>query len=219
MNTTEPQSLNNLEHKIVDLSIELDNRDKKIVQLDNQVQFLEEQLSWFKRQIFGKRSERVVSNLNDQQLVLEGFENLQAPTKEKNEIPGHTRKKPNRDGKDAITLSPDLPVQTTIIDIPEEDKFCKETGKPLVKIGEEVSHKLAHEPGSYYIKEIIRPKYVNPECEEHGVTTANPPLNYKMWVNASKPICGSLLEGKNRIHLIEYLVLRKIDVMTTSLIY
>ncbi|HNA62775.1 MAG TPA: hypothetical protein PKW79_06840, partial [Rhabdochlamydiaceae bacterium] len=33
-----------------------------------------------------------------------------------------------------------------------------ETGLPLQKIGEEVSHKLAHRPGSYFLKRIIRPK-------------------------------------------------------------
>ena len=63
----------------------------------------------------------------------------------------------NQYGQDAIKLDPDLPVRTTILDIPEVEKVCKETGLPLVKIGEEISHKLAHEPGSYYVKESIRP--------------------------------------------------------------
>jgi len=195
MNIAETVSLNDLQNQIVDLTIEVDNRDKKIM-------YLEEQLSWFKRQIFGKRSERIVSNLNDQQLMLEGFENLQAPEKEeKKEIPAHTRKKPNRKGQDAITLSPDLPVHTTIIDIPEEDKFCKETGKPLVQIGQEVSHKLAHEPGSYYIKEIIRPKYVNPENEEDGVITANLPDTLLPKCRADESLLAEIITKKFVDHL------------------
>jgi transposase len=195
MNKTETSSLNDLHHQIVDLTLEIDNRDKKIV-------YLEEQLAWLKRQIFGKRSERHVSNLNDQQLMFEGFENLQTLNQEeKKEIPAHTRKKPNRDGKDAITLSPDLPVQTIIIDIPQEDKFCKETGKPLVQIGEEVSHKLAHTPGSYYIKEIIRPKYVNPENEENGVTTANLPDALLPKCRADESLLAEIITKKFADHL------------------
>lgn len=202
MNIAETQSTERLQDRVFQLNNELDNRNEKIVHLNNQVQYLEEQLSWFKRQIFGKRSERYVSDLNDQQLVFEGFENPQKPNKEeKKEIPAHTRKKPNRNGKDAITLSPDLPVQRTIIDISEEDKFCKETGKPLVQIGEEVTHKLAHEPGSYYIKEIIRPKYVNPEAEEEGVITADLPETLLPKCRADESLLAEIITKKFADHL------------------
>ena len=77
----------------------------------------------------------------------------------------HERKKPNRNGQDKITLPDDLPVQTIVLDIPDEQKVCQETGEPLIQIGVEVSHKLAHKPGSYFIKEIIRPKYAHPKKE------------------------------------------------------
>ena len=102
---------------------------KEISQLNENIRYLDEQLAWFKRQIFGKRSERVVSNLNPQQLVFEGFENLATKEQEKKTpVPAHQRKKPNRDGKDKITLPDDLPVKTTILDISEDEKFCPETG-------------------------------------------------------------------------------------------
>jgi len=45
-----------------------------------------------------------------------------------------------------------------MIDISEEDKIYKATGAPIVKIGEDVTRKLAFTPGSYYLKEIVRPK-------------------------------------------------------------
>ena len=146
---------------------------KEVVELRCQIIHLEEQLAWFKRQIFGKKSEKIVAGLNEEQLQFEGFD---APVDEKKddaqEVPAHQRRKPKRNGQDAITLDPNLPVKTTVIDIPEEEKICKKTGEPLVKIGEEVTHKLAHEPGSYYIKEIIRPKYAHPKQPEEGITTA-----------------------------------------------
>ena len=81
----------------------------------------------------------------------------------------------NRKGKDKIILPSDLPVETTVLDIPEEEKICAKTGKKLVRIGEEVSYKLAHKPGSYYLKEIIRPKYAISGEEEAGIKTAELP--------------------------------------------
>ena len=83
--------------------------------------------------------------------------------KKHKQIPAHPRKKPNRNGQDKIILPSDFPVETTVLDLPEEQKVCPETGKPLVKIGEETTHKLVQEPGRYYIKKIIRPKYINPK--------------------------------------------------------
>lgn len=132
---------------------------------------LEEQLAWFKRQIFGKKSERIVSGIDSEQMQFEGFD-AQEVKEEEQMVPAHQRRKPKRNGQDAITLDPNLPVKTTILDIPEKEKVCKETGVPLVRIGEEISHKLAHEPGSYYIKEIIRPKYAHPKKPEGGILTA-----------------------------------------------
>lgn len=61
--------------------------NKEVVERDHRISFLEEQLAWFKRQIFGKCSERVVSSLNNEQLF-EGFENLPvSEEKQKKKIP------------------------------------------------------------------------------------------------------------------------------------
>ena len=43
-------------------------------ELHNEIVCLEEQLAWFKRQIFGKKSERVVDT-QPEQLLFDGFEN------------------------------------------------------------------------------------------------------------------------------------------------
>ena len=150
---------------IESLQIQLADRDREIL-------YLKEQLEWLKRQIFGKRSERTVSLANQEQLQFEGFSDLTKEIPSTQTVPEHQRKKPERNGQDKIQLPPDLPLETVVLDVPEEEKVCKETGVPLVKIGEEVSYKLAHRPGSYYLKEIIRPKYANPKKEEAGVLTA-----------------------------------------------
>ena len=143
--------------------------------LSNENIVLKEQLDWFRRQIFGQKSEKVIADVNEEQLLLEGFEKLKKEEVDALSVGNYKRKKNKRKGQDAIQIPENLPVETTIIDIPEDEKFCRETGKPLVKIGEEVSHKLAHKPGSFYIKEIIRPKYVFPKGSEEGIRCADLP--------------------------------------------
>ena len=150
----------------------IESLQNQLADRDQEIIYLQEQLEWLKRQIFGKKSERNISNINQEQLQLEGFADSEKAPEKTQTVPEHQRKKPNRNGQDKIQLPPDLPVETTILDLPEKEKVCKETGIPLVKIGEEVSYKLAHRPGSYYLKEIIRPKYAHPQKEEAGVMTA-----------------------------------------------
>ena len=50
---------------------------KDNINLQNTVTYLTEQLDWFKRQIFGKKSERIVAACNSEQLLFDGFEDLQ----------------------------------------------------------------------------------------------------------------------------------------------
>lgn len=182
-------------------TIHLEQLQSENSQLKVEVGYLKEQLEWFKRQIFGKRSERIVSDLDFQQLTFGGFETLAAEKKTKKTVAAHERSKPNRDGKDKITLPDDLPVKTTILDISEEEKVCQETGQPLVKIGVEISHKLAHEPGSYYIKEIIRPKYAHPHKEENGILTAPLPDSLLPKCRADESLLAEIITKKFADHL------------------
>ena len=52
---------------------EIAARDEKIIHLDQENHSSQRTISWFKRQIFGKRSEREVSDLNAQQLLLKAL--------------------------------------------------------------------------------------------------------------------------------------------------
>ena len=163
---------------------------------------VKERLSWLLRQLFGKKSEKVTSGVSSSmQLEFEGFsvETLTSPIQPDPEP--KPRRKPVRDGKDSIKLPADLPVKTTIIDIPEEDKICKETGLPLVKIGEEITYKLSHTPGSYFIKEFIRFKYANPNREEQGVFCADLPSTIFPKCRADDSVLADILVKKFADHL------------------
>lgn len=166
--------------------------------LQNENSHLKEQLDWFKKQLFGKRSEKTILDLNQEQLIFEGFEKTGVRANEEKTIPTYKRRTPNRNGKDKIQLPPDIPVKTTVLDVPEDQKICKKTGNPLVKIGEEVTHKLAHTPGSYYIHQIIRPKYAT---SEESILTAELPDSIIPKCRADESFLAEILTQKFGDHL------------------
>lgn len=167
--------------------------------LQEKIKYLEEQLAWFQKQIFGKRSEKIIDS--QEQLLLSGFDSLsKSETVQAKIIPEHTRKKTKKD-PDKISFPENLPIERIVLDLKEEEKLCPETGKPLVKIGEDVHQKLAHKPGSYYIKEIIRPKYAAPKCSEEGVLTATLPDSLLQKCKADESLLADILVKKFADHL------------------
>jgi len=166
--------------------------------LQQKITFLEQQIEWFKRQLFGQKSERIVQS-SSQQLML--FPQLTPLKEEKREtVKEHTRLKKETD-KTQIVLPADLPVERIEIDLPTEEKICKVTGETLVRIGEEVTRKLAHRPASFYIKEIVRPKYAAPNQKEAGVQIAPLPTTILDRCLADESLLASILVSKYADHL------------------
>lgn len=196
---TQPTS--NLEQPfILDAQKELFYKNT-IAFLENQVKSLNEQLDWFKNQIFGKRSEKIITG-SSEQIMLPGFEQVDQPIVKEQEIGPHKRIKISKEDKYTLSFREDLPVERIILDLPEEEKVCSETGKPLVKIGEVISQKLAHKPGSYYIKEIIRPKYATPKgVQTETVLSADPVDSLLPRCKADESLLADILVKKFADHL------------------
>lgn len=183
-------------------TITLEHLQQEITSLRNENLLLKEQIEWFRRNIFGQRSEKIVDTRNDQQLYFPGFENLSSQaTQEKQIIPAHERKKRQPNGQDKITLPENLPVESKVLDLSEEEKICPETGQALVKIGEEITRKIAHRPGSYYIKEIIRLKYAIPQREENGIYTPPLPESLLTHCQADESFLADIIVKKFADHL------------------
>jgi transposase len=146
-------------------TIPLEQHTQEVNALQDQINYLNEQLAWFKRQVFGQKADKFVDTQNSDQLNFEGFDKLPSREEEKKTIPAHERSKDKGKGKDKIKFPDDLPIERQVLDLPEEAKTCPETGKQLVKIGEEITSKIAHKAGSYFIKQIVRFKYGLPNGE------------------------------------------------------
>ena len=170
--------------------------------LKKEVAFLKEQLDWFRRQIFGKRSEKIIPSQETAQPYLEGFEDIGSPIQPgQRTVAAHARRTPSRQGQDAITLPPNLPVVRQVIDISDEEKICQKTGRPLAKIGEEVTRKLAHKPESFYIKEIVRLKYALPQESSGGIRTAPLPESLLTRCQADESLLADIMTQKFADHL------------------
>jgi transposase len=165
--------------------------------LKQEIDALKKQLEWFRNYLFGKKSERIVSQV-EEQLTFEGFE-VEKPEEETKTVPAHERRKFQRKGEETITLPPDLPVEQILLDLPK--KVCPETGATLIKIGEEVTHKLAFKPGSYFIKEIIRPKYAHPQKEEAGIFIAELPSSIIPKCRADESFLAAIITQKFADHM------------------
>ena len=133
-----------------------------------------DQLEWFKRQVFGQKSERLIDLPGDIPDLPE-FEMPEAtePKPETIEIPKHTRKKRPK-GSDSIEIPDDLEREEVLVDIPEAERTLPD-GTPLKRIGEERSEKLAFRPSEYYVKVYVIPKYVDPNDPKAGVIQESMP--------------------------------------------
>ena len=128
-----------------------------------QVEFetLKHQLEWFKRQIFGQKSEkRVVSPPPGQMSLGELPTPETAPTVPGTLIPAHTRQPRQTDFAKSVEDSglffdeKRVPVEIIAVANPEIEGLAPDDYEV---IGEKVSHRLAQRPGSYVILKYVRP--------------------------------------------------------------
>lgn len=120
---------------------------------------LEHQIEWFRRQIFGQKSERFVPEPDPAQMHLgESFPVPAAAPEKLKPVAGHTRRVAKHDGAENGEELPffdesKVPVQTMTL-IPEDVK-----GLPADQyevIGEKVTYRIAQRPGAYHVLKYRR---------------------------------------------------------------
>lgn len=183
-----------------DLKKEVDELKKENEQLRAENAALKEENQWLKKQLFGKRSERLITG--EDQLEFPGMDPPNEDYEEQ-EVKGHTRRSKTRSSteEDKITFPEDLPKETIILDLPEAEKVCPQTGEVLEKIGEEIAQKLAFKPGSFFIKEFIKPKYVSKKVPELGVMSAPSPEGIFLKSKADESLLAHVITMKFGDHL------------------
>jgi transposase len=114
---------------------------------------LQEQLAWFKRQVFGTKSERVVP-MSDAQCTLPLGDIPTTPPAVKTQTVTYTRTVPQANktphGREEI------PAHIPRVDIPVEPDFDT-TG--MEKVAEKITEQLEYKPPEFYAKRYIRPVF------------------------------------------------------------
>jgi transposase len=186
---------------------EVNQLQKLVTTLRDEISWLKERVGWFERQMFGKRSERIIEPKNDDTLYLKGFEpegnpKPSEPEKGKKKTPKKPpKRKPKNDYSSGLVIPENLPVEQIVIDLPEEKKVCPETGEKLIKIGEEVTRQLAHRSAEYFVKETIRPKYALPSREEEGIFVQDLPDSILPKSRADESLLAEIVVRKYADHL------------------
>jgi hypothetical protein len=124
-----PDDLRNIPRKeLVDLVIDTDDRAKaaqrQLAKSDARLAQAEQQLAWFKKQLFGQKSERRIRIESDPKQRALG-EALSPEPKEPvatTPVEGHARRKTTRnedDGESGLRFDPSVPIERIVIPNPE----------------------------------------------------------------------------------------------------
>jgi transposase/prefoldin subunit 5 len=150
-----------------------------------QLMILQHQVEQLLRRVYGKRSEKLDPNqLMFDSLVLETLNQPVQPSAPIVQLPAQSTptkkntKKEKRNHPGRIPIPDHLERVEIVLDIPEDQRICPETGKPLKQIGEEVSEKLEYRPGKLIVNVYKRPKYASPDsvaAGDVGIITAPMP--------------------------------------------
>ncbi len=127
---------------------------------DERIAALTHQLDWFRRQIFGQKSERFAPEPDPSQMHLgETFAPPAAPVEERKPIAAHTRRSSQRDLAESGEELPffdesKVPLQTLTLVHADVQGLSPDQYEV---IGEKVTYRIAQRPAAYHVLKIRRP--------------------------------------------------------------
>ena len=157
--------------QILELSAQKDAQigelTRKLESVQRQLTTLQHQMEQMLRRLYGRKSEQLNPNqMMFDSIVLESLKQnvpqappaVEAPAEPEVVTP---RKASQHHGR--VPIPEHLERVEILLDIPEEQKVCPETGEPLKVIAVEISEKLEYRPGKLIVNVYKRPQYALPE--------------------------------------------------------
>jgi transposase len=172
----------------------------EIVELLRAHDELLQQVEWFRRQLFGAKSERRVRDLESPQLTLGQIVQDGVTEKPGIEVAAHRRRRldPIKASSDdeGLRFDPSVPVK----EIPVSNPEIEGKNPDLYEIvGEKVTCRLAQRPGSYVVLRYVRKVYKRREDGEFSCSPAPPAVLEKSCADVS--LLAGLLIDKFAYHL------------------
>lgn len=181
----------------------IQGKDAVIAQLQQQLTAVQRQLEWFKRQLFGSKSERFAPLPDPQQLHLGAVLPVPEPTQPQTPVPvpAHWRRAATRDLADSGDSLPffdesRVPIIEVGLSTPEIDAL---TPDQYTVIGEKISYRLAQQPGSYAVLKYVRP--VIKRRDTQAVVAVPAPLGVLEGSRADVSFCAGMVVDKFVYHL------------------
>ena len=153
----------------------LQSQQGYISELEQQNQWLMEQLRLAQRRQFGSRSEKASNEVLEQMSLLfdeaeatsaiEKAEEKSAPV---TEVKAHQRKK---SGSVRGIVSKDIPVKVVPHGLSEEETVCPQCGDQMEVIGKEVRETLVFKPAEAYIRQDVYYTYGCRRCDKEDIST------------------------------------------------
>ena len=149
-----PEDVSTLQTMVRQLLSDAHERNRQIDDLQNQ-------LEWFKRHVFGRRSEKLSPN---QLTLFQGMAADQCQGEEQNTASEESNKritdvpgKPKKHLNGRRPLPEDLPRERIEYHPPKEDLICSCCGQTKQAIGEEVTEELDYVPASFVVRQHCWP--------------------------------------------------------------
>jgi len=153
---------------IVDLLVSQQKLTKSVNDLAARNEELSRQLDWFKRQLFGTKSERRIIDADARQLALgESFLDDASAPEPSITVPEHRRrtgKKRTEADESGLRFDDSVPVEEIRIPHPDINEATE-------VVSEKITYRLAQRAGTYCIVKIVRPVV---KSKETGVLSAPP---------------------------------------------
>ena len=145
--------------------------ETEIKALKNENYILKERISQLERLVFSAKRERFVPDANPAQASLFGdaVRTREASTEEPSVISIGKKKRKSRKGVRRNEFPAHLEREKTILE-PEVSDV-----KNLMRIGEDITELLAYVPATIHVRQIVRPRYVDPTDGDKGVMQSGIP--------------------------------------------
>jgi len=180
---------------------------RKLESTQRQLATLQHQMEQMLRRLYGRKSEQLnPSQMMFDSIVLESLHQDAPQMPPAAAIPSEPevakpRKASQHHGR--VPIPEHLERVEILLDIPEEQKVCPETGEPLQVISVEVSEKLEYRPGKLIVNVYKRPQYALPERADSfgGVIAAPMPDHPIAKCKADVGLLSYLIVSKFADHL------------------
>lgn len=169
-----------------------------VLTLLGQIDDLNGQLVYLKRQLFGKKSEKLNP---DQRLLFEDlYRELQARAEQATPRTPSERRKANANHQGRRPLPPELDREVIEIEPDADEKVCSDCNSPKERIGEEVTEKLDYVPACFKVRRYVRSKYACKQCQNNVSIASLPPMAIDKGIPA-EGLLSHIITSKYADHL------------------